>query len=90
VPPPVGKDRATGDGTTAHAGNVVVCLSWNVVPAIVADAERGEVDLFAVHWTVTVLGPLPAAGETVSQEPFPTAVQSPPAQLEGEPVRVTS
>jgi hypothetical protein len=48
------------------------------LPAIVADDERDELEVFWVHETVTNPEPLPLVGDTVSQEPFPLAVQLPP------------
>jgi hypothetical protein len=61
----------------------------NAWPAIVAVSVLGT-PVFSVQDTVTEPGPEPLVGETVSQEPFPDAVQVPPAQPAGRPVRVTS
>jgi hypothetical protein len=52
-------------------------------------AVRDDVEVLAVHETVTDPGPLPPAALTVSHDPLPVAVQLPPAQFEGLPVRVT-
>jgi hypothetical protein len=46
--------------------------------------------VFSVQETVTEPGPEPLDGETLSQEPFPEAVQAPPAQPAGRPVMATS
>jgi len=62
----------------------------SVLPAIVALSFLVDVLVFCCHETVTDPGPLPEDGETVSQDPLPLAVQPPPWQPEGEPVRLTS
>jgi hypothetical protein len=61
----------------------------NELLAMVALDDREELNVFCVHETVTDCAPVPLAGETVSQEPFPAAVQLPPWQPLGDPVRVT-
>ncbi len=44
--------------------------------------------MFCAHSNVTPPEPLPLVGDTVSQDPFPDAVQFPPEQPAGEPVTV--
>jgi hypothetical protein len=56
---------------------------------MVAFADRDDVEGFGVHDTVTVPEPVPLAGDAVSQDPFPDAVQLPPVQGTGEPVTAT-
>jgi hypothetical protein len=65
------------------------CVTANVLLAIVALADRAKVDALAVQNTVTDPDPLPLAGDTVSHDPFPAAVQLPPVQPAGDPVIVT-
>jgi len=45
--------------------------------------------VFWVQKTVTVWAPTPLGGFTVIQEPFPLALQLPPVQPAGDPVRLT-
>jgi hypothetical protein len=59
-----------------------------VLLAMLADPERCA-PLFWAQETVTVWGPTPLGGLTVIQEPFPLALQLPPVQPAGNPVRVT-
>ena len=53
-------------------------LTLKLLPAIAAEADLVDVDVFCVHDTVTELVPVPLDGETVSQEPLPEADQPPP------------
>jgi hypothetical protein len=48
------------------------------LPAIVAFPNRDDVDVFWDHETVTEPDPLPLDGDTVSQDPLPTADHAPP------------
>ncbi|MDO8677399.1 MAG: hypothetical protein Q7R30_02390 [Acidobacteriota bacterium] len=64
-------------------------VTVNPLPAIVAVPDRDDVEVFCAHDTVTALDPVPLVGDTVIQEPFPDAVQLPPAQPAGDPVTVT-
>ena len=71
---------------------MVLPVAWatvKVLPAIVAVPVRCDEEVFAVHETVTDPEPVPLADETVSQEPFPEAVQFPPVQPVAQPVTVT-
>jgi len=61
-------------------------LSAKPLPKIDALPERGNVDVFCPHDTVSELDPLPLVGETVIQEPFPDAIQLPPVHPAGEPM----
>ena len=54
------------------------CVTVKALPAIVAVSERGDVDVFWVHETVVDELPVPLAGDTVTHEPLPDAVQAPP------------
>jgi len=65
-------------------------VTEKVLPAMAAELHLGAVEAFAAHDTVTVPGPLPLAGETVTHRSFPDAVQSPPEHPAGAPVRDTS
>jgi hypothetical protein len=71
------------------AGELPDCVTLNVFPAIMAFAERCEVELFCVHETVTDPDPLPLVGETDNHDPSPDAVQLPPWHPVGDPVIVT-
>ena len=76
-----GKTFELGKTRAGAVGAVAVVPAWvteKLLPAMVALPVRAVVKLFAVQETVMVLGPLPLVGETVSQEPFPDAVQAPP------------
>ena len=64
-------------------------VTVNAWPAIVALPDLGT-PAFWAHETVAEPGPEPLAGETVIQEPLPEVVHSPPMQLAGNPVIVTS
>ena len=59
------------------------------MPAIVALADRDDVDVFCVHDTVVDPEPVPLVGDTVSHDPLPLADQLPPVQPDGDPVTVT-
>jgi hypothetical protein len=73
-----------------HVGGVAPAwFTPKELPAIVALAERDDVDVFWDHATVTDPEPLPLDGDTVSHEPFPAADHPPPWQPLGEPVTVT-
>ena len=65
------------------------CVTSNRVPAIVAEPDREVVAVFSLQDTVTAPEPLPDAGDTVSQESLPMAVQLPPLQFAGVAVTVT-
>ena len=56
---------------------------------MVAVPFRADVLVLSLQETVTEPDPVPLAGETLSHEPFPDAVQLPPVQPDGEPVSVT-
>jgi hypothetical protein len=62
-----------------HVGGVAPdWLTPKLLPAIAAEAERGDVDVFCVHDTMREPEPVPLVGATVSQEPLPEADQLPP------------
>jgi hypothetical protein len=65
------------------------CVTVKEPLAMVADPKRCD-PVFWVQETVTVWGPTPLVGLTVIQEPFPLALQLPPVQPAGDPVRVTA
>jgi hypothetical protein len=54
---------------------------------MLADPDRCD-PVFWVQETATVWGPTPLVGLTVIQDPFPLALQLPPVQPKGDPVRV--
>ena len=91
---PDAEDGSADDGDIEKAVHVGGAdPDWataNVRFATVADEDRGEVEVFCVQYTVTDPGPVPLVGETVSHEPFPEAVQLPPAQPLGAPAMVTT
>jgi hypothetical protein len=64
-------------------------LTVKPLPAIVALPDRDDIERFCSHDAVTAPDPLPLSGDTVSQDPFPEAVQLPPVQPAGAPVIVT-
>ena len=70
-------------------GGAAPWVTGKVLPATVALPDLWA-PVFWVHETVADPGPEPLAGETVIQEPLPDVVQSPPTQLAGRPVIVTS
>jgi hypothetical protein len=55
---------------------------------MVAEPDRCD-PVFWVQKTVTDWAPVPFVGLTVIQEPVPLALQLPPVQPDGEPVRIT-
>jgi len=63
-------------------------VTARVLLAMLAEPDRCD-PVFWLQKTVTAWAPAPLTGLTVIQEPFPLAVQLPPVQPEGEPVRVT-
>jgi len=63
-------------------------VTAKVLFAMLADPDRCD-HRFWVQDTVTVWAPTPLVGLTVIQATFPFAVQLPPVQPEGDPVRVT-
>jgi hypothetical protein len=65
-------------------------VAVKLLPAIVAVPDRDTVVGFWVHDAVTAPDPLPLPGVTVSQDPFPDAVQLPPVHPAGTPVTVTT
>ena len=73
----------------AQGGGAAPWVTGKVLPAMVALPDLWA-PVFWAHETVAEPGPEPLAGETVIQEPLPDVVQSPPAQLAGTPVIVTS
>jgi hypothetical protein len=68
---------------------VALWLTVKLLPAMLALPERGEPDVFWLQDTVTVPEPVPLAGDTVIQEPFPDALQLPPWHPNGRAMTLT-